>query len=420
VVVTGLGAVSPIGVGVEAFRDGLRNARSGTAQVTRFDPAPYPCRVAAEVTEPLTGIEELVEARLIRTSSRTTRMALLAAREALFGAGLASFHGEQEPDDDTLGVWVGTGGGGTDWAEEQYRIYFRDGWQRTSPWGIVAALPGMLSSDLSTAFGAVGPSHVLSTGCTSSSDAIGYASLAIATGQCRFALAGGAEAPLIAGVFSNFCRMKAMSTGWNDHPHAASRPFDRRRDGFVLGEGAWFVLLESLESAAERGARPYGRIAGWASTCDAHHRTRNEPSGRQTSRAILEALAMASRAPDEVGYVSLHGSATPLNDQIESRAMHRVFGERTGAIPMSALKSQIGHPQGASGAASLVATLLAMNHGFVPPTLNRDEVDPECDLDLVPHEARHHRFEVAVVNAISFGSKNTALVVTAAGDPSAA
>jgi 3-oxoacyl-[acyl-carrier-protein] synthase II len=410
VVVTGLGAVSPIGVGVDAFRAGLLAGRSGTSAVTAFDASDLPCRVAAALPEPIEPrLAGLVDARTVRTLSRTTRLALVAGAEALAMAGFV-------PGDDTiLGVYAGTGGGGVGWAEEQYETYFRDGWRRTSPYGIVAALPGMLSSDLSSAFGARGPSHVLSTGCTSSSDAIAYAALAVALGWCDAALAGGAEAPLTRGIFANFCRMQAMGTAFNDRPAAASRPFDRDRDGFILGEGAWFVVLETAGAAARRGVRPMARVAGYGSTCDAHHRTRNLPSGAETARAIGAALDAAGVAPERIGYVNLHGSATPLNDRTETLALTTVFGNRAGSIPMSALKSQIGHPQGASGAAGLVATLLGMTEGFVPATINRDHPDPDCGLDVVPKEPRAHRFDAAVVNAISFGSKNSALVVTTPG-----
>jgi len=413
VVVTGMGVASPIGVGLPAFRAGLLSGRSGTGPITLFDASDLPCRVAGEVSDPLPPLDDLVEKKLLRVMSRTTRLALVAGREALEHAGLISKDANESAFADSLGVWIGTGGGGVGWAEEQYGIYFREGWRRTSPHGIVAALPGMLSSDLSSAFGAHGPSHVLSTGCTSSSDAIAYAALAVAMGWCDRALAGGAEAPLSPGIVSNFCRMNAVSTSSNDRPESASRPYDRRRDGFVPGEGAWFVVIEPADLAARRGARALARIAGYFSTCDAHHRTRNHPSGAETARAIRSALESADVSPESVGYVNLHGSATPLNDRIESLAMHTVFGESVRGIPMSALKSQIGHPQGASGAAGLVATILGMDQGFVPPTINCEEPDPDCDLDVVPLAARPHRFETALVNAISFGSKNSALVVTA-------
>jgi 3-oxoacyl-[acyl-carrier-protein] synthase II len=403
--------VSPIGVGAAAFLDGLKNGSSGTGPITRFDPSDFPCRVAAEVTVPEENLRYPIEGKDLRIAARVSRLALAAGREAFEDAGIdwtaLDLAGQRR-----LGVWVGTGGGGVAWGEQQYEIYFREGWQKTSVFGVVSGLPGMVSSDLSTAFGAHGPSHVLSTGCTSSSDAIGYATQAIALGQVDCALAGGTEAPLARGIFSNFCRMKAMPTIWNDSPGRASRPFDLQRDGFVLGEGAYFVLLEDLDTAVSRGAVPYGALAGYGSTCDAFHRTRNHPSGEETALAVETALAEAGLSAADVGYVSLHGTGTPLNDRIETLAMRRVFGERAGQIPMSSVKSQVGHPQGASGAAGLTATLLALRHGFYPPTINREFPDPECDLDYVPGTARSGRFDTAVVNCISFGSKNSALVVT--------
>lgn len=419
VVVTGLGVVSPIGVGVPAFLDGLRRGASGTRAVTRFDASEFPCRVAAEVTVPEEDLRYPIDGKDLRIAGRVSRLALAAGLEAFEDAGI-EWSGLDLDARRRLGVWVGTGGGGVAWGEQQYEIYFRDGWQKTSVFGVVSALPGMISSDLSTAFGAHGPSHVISTGCTSSSDAIGYAAGAIALGQVDRALAGGTEAPLAAGIFSNFCRMKAMPTIWNDAPERASRPFDLHRDGFVLGEGAYFVLLEELESARRRGAVPYATLAGYASTCDAYHRTRNHPSGEETARAIEEALADAGLSAADVGYVSLHGTGTSLNDRVETLAMKRVFAGRSPGIPMSSVKSQVGHPQGASGAAGLAATLLALRHDFLPPTINREVPDPECDLDYVPGSARPGRFDTAVVNCISFGSKNSALVVRRQSAPGGA
>lgn len=429
VVVTGIGVVSPLGVGVPVFLAGLKAGRSGLGPITRFDASPFPSRVAGEVKVPETELTYPVEGKDLRTAQRVVRFALAAGREALLDAGV-DWTTLPPEEQSRFGVWVGTGGGGVAWGEAQYEVLFRDGWEKTSVFGVLNALVGMSSSELSAAFGAHGPSHVLSTGCTSSSDALGYAARAVALGQVDRALAGGTEACLVPGIFSNFCRMKAMSTGFNDAPQRASRPFDRGRDGFVLGEGAFFFVLEAEEAARARGARPWARLAGYGSTCDAYHRTRNEPSGRETARAIREALAEAELTPDDIGYVNLHGTSTPLNDVVETRAMRLVFGERAPRVPMSSLKSQIGHPQGASGSAGLAATLLALAHGFAPATLNLDDPDPECTLDYVPRAPRAHRFDSALVNCISFGSKNSALVVTArdlaaarsfeAADPSAA
>jgi 3-oxoacyl-[acyl-carrier-protein] synthase II len=410
VVVTGLGVVSPIGVGVPSFLDGLKSGASGTRAITRFDASGFPCRVAADVTVPEEDLRYPIDGKDLRIAARVSRLALAAGLEAFEDAGI-EWAGLDLEARRRLGVWVGTGGGGIAWGEQQYEIYFRDGWQKTSVFGVVSGLPGMISSDLSTAFGAHGPSHVLSTGCTSSSDAIGYAAGAIASGAIDRALAGGTEAPLAAGIFSNFCRMKAMPTIWNETPGRASRPFDLQRDGFVLGEGAYFVLLEEQESARRRGAVPYATLAGYSSTCDAFHRTRNHPSGEETARAIEQALGDSGLSAADVGYVNLHGTGTPLNDRIETLAMKRVFGERAPGIPMSSVKSQVGHPQGAAGAAGLLATLLAIRHEFLPPTINREVPDPDCDLDYVPGTARSGRFDAAVVNCISFGSKNSALVV---------
>ena len=411
VLVTGLGVVSPIGAGLPDFLEALRAGTSGTGPVTSFDASAFPCRVAGEVKVPEESLSYPIAGKELRNVKRVSRFAMAAAYEALEDAGLA-WRDLSHEERQRLGVWVGTGGGGVTWGEEQYEIYFREGWEKTSVFGLVSALSGMISSDLSTAFGAHGPSHVVTTGCTSSSDALSYAAQAVALGQVDRAVVGGTEAPLARGIFSNFCKMRAMPTCWNDRPEAASRPFDRDRDGFVLGEGAWFVVLEELTTALARDATPYAALAGWASTCDAFHRTRNHPSGEETVRAIETALANAGLSASDVGYVNLHGTATPLNDPVETLAMKKVFGPRAGSIPMSSLKSQVGHPQGASGAGGLVATLLGLRHRFVPPTINLDNPAPDCDLDYVPNASRPWKFDTALVNCISFGSKNTALVVT--------
>jgi 3-oxoacyl-[acyl-carrier-protein] synthase II len=254
-------------------------------------------------------------------------------------------------------------------------------------------------------------SHVVSTGCTSASDAMGYALQTIRAGGADVVLTGGGEACIVPGIMAAFCQMGTMTTSRNADPASASRPFNRDRDGFVMGEGAWILVFEALESALARGAPVLAEVAGYASTCDAFHRVRPEPTGEEAARAIALALADAGVDQAELGYLSLHGTATELNDRIETKAVKLALGRRAHDVPASALKSMIGHPQGACGAAAAVATVCALREGFLPPTINYTDPDPDCDLDYVPNVGRPATLEAAVVNAIAFGSKNSALVL---------
>jgi 3-oxoacyl-[acyl-carrier-protein] synthase II len=256
-----------------------------------------------------------------------------------------------------------------------------------------------------------GFSHLVSTGCTSSTDAIAYAAQNIILGRINTVLTGGVDAPLAHSIMLGFCVMKVMTSSWNHDPQRASRPFSRDRDGFVLGEGAYFFVLEEMDHALERGARVYAEVVGYGSTCDAHHRVRLDETGVEPARAMTLAMKDAGLAPEEIDYINLHGTSTELNDRIETRAIKQAFGEAAARIPMSATKSMIGHPQGASGAAGLTATLGGMVEGFLPPTINLEQPDPECDLDYVPQQARPSAIRNALCNCIGFGSKNSALVV---------
>jgi 3-oxoacyl-[acyl-carrier-protein] synthase II len=260
-------------------------------------------------------------------------------------------------------------------------------------------------------FGLHGLSHIVSTGCTSSTDAIAYAAQHIALGKQDMMFAGGVDAPLARGILEGFNVMTVLTKDWNDAPQHASRPFDKRRSGIVLGEGAWIFVLESAESAAARGARVYAELSGYGSTCDAYHRVRLEENGVEPARAMTLALQDAGISSETVDYINLHGTATQLNDRIETKSIKLAFGERAYEIPMSATKSQLGHPQGASGAAGLGAALLALNEDVIAPTINLDEPDETCDLDYVPNVARQAKVKTALCNCIGFGSKNSALVL---------
>jgi 3-oxoacyl-[acyl-carrier-protein] synthase II len=270
---------------------------------------------------------------------------------------------------------------------------------------------GTLSSELSVRFGLRGPSHVVTTGCTSSTDALAYAMRQIEAGRLDLVLSGGADAPIALGIVKGFILMKILTDSWNDAPEKGSRPFSVDRDGFVLAEGAWMFVLEEHEHARARGAKVLAEICGYGSTCEAFHRVRLQECGEEPARAISLAMKEAGIGPESVDYVNLHGTSTQLNDRIETRALKLVLGERAPQVPMSALKSQIGHPQGACGAAGVAATIVAMRSGQVPPTINLTNPDPECDLDYVPQAGRKKGVEWAVCNCIAFGSKNSALVL---------
>jgi 3-oxoacyl-[acyl-carrier-protein] synthase II len=261
------------------------------------------------------------------------------------------------------------------------------------------------------AFKLRGPSHVVSTGCTSSSDAIYYACQAIASNRADIVVTGGVDAPLAPGILAGFCLMRILTESWNNSPERASRPFSKDRDGFVLGEGAWIYVVERETSARARGARIYAEILGYGSTCDAYHRVRLDDSGAEPARAMRTAIHDAGIGLDDIDYVNLHGTSTDLNDRIETRAVKNCFKERAAAIPMSATKSMVGHPQGASGASGISAILYAMAEGTIPPTLNLEVADPECDLDYVPLKSRPAKVRFALSNCIGFGSKNSALVL---------
>jgi 3-oxoacyl-[acyl-carrier-protein] synthase II len=410
VVITGLGCVTPLGVGREAFWAALRRGESGIRRIEGFDTSGSPVRIAGQVR----GFdwERELKAKDRRHVARTVPLAIAAAREALDDARLQPSDFSQE-ERRAFGVVLGTGGGGLEFTERQYEQYFKRGDSATaSVYTIPSSTHGGLSSELSMAFGLRGLSHIVSTGCTSSTDAIAYAAQHIALGRQDAMLAGGSDAPLAPGILAGFCLMKVLTEDWNDEPARASRPFSRDRSGMVLGEGAWVYVLEEYERARGRGADIYAEVTGYGATCDAYHRVRLEDTGEEPARAMRLALADAGRAPEELDYVNLHGTSTVLNDRIETQALKLALGDAAARrIPMSATKSQIGHPQGASGAAGLAAALCAIRTGVIPPTINLDEPAPECDLDYTPNRAREREVRVALCNCIGFGSKNSALVV---------
>ncbi|MCC7415788.1 MAG: beta-ketoacyl-[acyl-carrier-protein] synthase family protein [Acidobacteria bacterium] len=417
VVITGIGVVSPFGIGRERFWQCVSRGCSGTRAITGFDASAFACRVAAPVggvtiddVPPMEGddIWDPGYRADPKRYSRTALIGVIAAREAWIDAGLRI----GEPD---AGVVIGSGGGGIDVGEQQYRDFFVEKGRRVAPYAIPISIVGMVSSEISISLRLRGASHVLSCGCTSSTDAIAYAAGAIRAGAADVVLSGGADACVTPGMIHGFSRMKVVSTSYNDVPATASRPFDSTRDGFVLGEGAWMFVLEREARARARGAVPYASIDGYGSTCDAYHRVQMAPDGVEIVRAMSLAIERSGRAPEEVGYVSYHGTSTVLNDALEARCVRRLFGRHADALAGSSIKSMIGHPQGASGAAGVAAAALAMQRGFLPPTINHHQRDPACDLDVIPNQGRPADVEAALCNCLGFGSKNSALVIGRAG-----
>jgi 3-oxoacyl-[acyl-carrier-protein] synthase II len=408
VVITGMGCVTPIGIGRKAFWSALIRGESGVRRIESFDTSNSPVKIAAEVT----GFdwEAQLNPKDRKHVPRTVPLALAAAREALADANLS-------PTDLTLeqrrafGVVLGTGGGGLAFTEHQYEYWYVGPQYKASVYTIPSSTHGGLSSELSMAFGLRGLSHIISTGCTSSTDALAYAAEHIALGRQNVMISGGVDAPIAPGILAAFALMTVLTSDWNDEPHRASRPFSLNRSGIVLGEGSWIYVLEELEHALQRGAKIYAEIKGYGATCDAYHRVRLEEGGDEPARAMRLALQDAVLEPKDIDYVNLHGTSTLLNDRIETSALKLAFDGHAQRIPMSATKSQVGHPQGASGAAGLGAALCAMHENMIPPTINLDDPDPACDLDYVANQAREGNVRVALCNCIGFGSKNSALVI---------
>lgn len=408
VVITGFGCVTPIGIGRRAYWDSLASGKSGVRRISSFDPSGFNVQIAAEIAD--FDWKSELEAKDRQHVPRTVPLALAAAREAMADADIRAEDLSVE-ERRRFGVVLGTGGGGLAFTEKQFGYWFSGNAGKGSIYTIPASTHGGLSSELSMVFSLHGLSHVVSTGCTSSTDAMFYAAEHIALGRQDVMLTGGVDCPISPGILKGFEVMTVCTKEWNDEPERACRPFSKDRSGIVIGEGSWVYVLEELEHAVERGANIYAEVAGYGVTCDAYHRVRLEENGIEPARAMTLALADAGIAPEQIDYVNLHGTSTQLNDRIETHAVKLAFGEHAYRIPLSATKSQIGHPQGATGAAGIGATLLALNEGIVAPTINLDIADPECDLDYVPKQARPVEVRTALCNCIGFGSKNSALIL---------
>jgi 3-oxoacyl-[acyl-carrier-protein] synthase II len=409
VVVTGIGCLAPNGSGREAFARALAQGQSGIGRISLFDPEGLATTIAGEVKgfDPgaYLGVKDM------RHVSRAVPLALAASAEALSDSGIdpGALTLEERRD---LGVVLGSGGGPIEFSERMYHLYYTNQVKKASVYAIPSGTIGTLSSEISMQFGLRGPSYVVSTGCASSTDALGLAFRSIKFGSADVLLAGGVDATVVRGIMEGFAMMRIVSTAWEKEPPRASRPFSADRDGFVLGEGAWMFVLEERERARARGARIYGEVRGYGATCDAHHRVRLDETGEEPARAMSLALKEAGLPVEAIGYLAYHGTSTELNDRVETRAARIAFGRAAERLPGSSVKSMIGHPQGACGAAGLAATLLGMRDGFLPPTINLESPDPACDLDYIANQARSASIEHALCNTIGFGSKNSALVVS--------
>ena len=408
IVITGMGAISPNGLGKQAFCRAILDGKSGVKRISRFDSSDLPVHIAGEIPE----FDELawIDARERKHVSRVVPLCLAASTEALKDARI-DWAGMSLEEKREIGIILGSGGGAQEFSEEMYRLWHSGNVRQVSLFCIPSGTMGTISSEVQMRFGFRGYSHVVTTGCTSSTDALGYALQHIRAGVQPMFLTGGVDSPITPGIIKGYTMLRALTQSWNDAPERASRPFSADRDGFVVAEGSWMFVVEDYEHARARGARIYAEIAGYASTCEAFHRVRLSENPEEPARAITEAMAEAGLEPADIHYVNLHGTSTELNDRVETRALKLALGERATRIPMSGLKSQIGHAQGACGSAGVAATLVAMEHGQIPPTINLDMPDPECDLDYVPDIGRKASIENAVCNCVGFGSKNSALVL---------
>ncbi len=402
VVVTGLGVITPLGNSVPEFWEGLVAGRNGIDTITRFDPSKLDTRMAGQVK----GFEvtRIMDAKEARRADQFTQFALAAAHEAMRDAGLD----ENMPDPERAGAIIGTGIGGIQTLENQHRVMLEKGPGRVSPFFIPMMIANMASGHISIRWNLKGPNYTTVSACASGAHAIGEAFNTIRLGGADVMVCGGAEATLTELCFAGFCSMKAMSTR-NDAPERASRPFDLERDGFVMGEGAGVVVLEDEEHARRRGARIHGRVAGYGLTADAYHMTAPAPGGEGAARAMAAALADARIRVEEVGYINAHGTSTPLNDKMETAAVKTVFGDHARSLALGSTKSMTGHLLGAAGGIEFIATVLALREGILPPTINYEHPDPECDLDCVPNEARRVTLQAALSNSLGFGGHNVTL-----------
>ncbi len=406
VVVTGIGAVTPVGIGVGASWENLVAGRSGIGPITKFDATGYPSRVAGEVKD--FRPEDFMPKKLVSRVDTFIHYAIAATQEAIEDAGLAGKALGEE-----AGVIIGVGMGGVGTVERYTPILHERGWRRVTPFFVPMMIPNMAAGQVAILYGAKGPNLAVCTACAAGSHAIGEAMRMIREGRAEVMICGGAEGLITPLTVAGFSVIKALSTKFNDTPEKASRPFEAKRDGFVIAEGAGVLILESLEHAQERGAKIYAELCGYGLTGDAFHMTAPPEDGEGAARCMEQALADAGLSYQEVDYINAHGTSTPLNDLAETKAIKRVFKEKAKEIPVSSTKSMTGHLLGGAGGVEAVFTVKTIETGVIPPTINYEEPDPECDLDYVPNQARQAQVKVAMSNSFGFGGTNAVLLFKA-------
>ncbi|WP_026561048.1 beta-ketoacyl-ACP synthase II [Bacillus sp. J37] len=402
VVVTGLGAVTPIGNDVETAWQNAINGVSGVGPITRIDSEPYAAKVAAELKD--FDVEQFMDKKDARKMDRFTQYAVAASFMAVKDANL-------EITDDIaprVGVWIGSGIGGMETFEQQHKTLLEKGPRRVSPFFVPMLIPDMATGQVSIALGAKGFNSCTVTACATGTNSIGDAFRVIERGEADVMISGGAEAPLTEMSFAGFTANKALST--NPDPKTASRPFDQDRDGFVMGEGAGIVVLEELEHALARGAKIYAEIVGYGATGDAYHITAPAPGGEGGSRAMRMAVEGSGLSVNDIDYINAHGTSTPYNDKFETLAIKEVFGEHAKKLAISSTKSMTGHLLGAAGGVEAIFSVLAIKEGIIPPTINLQTPDPECDLDYVPNKARKQEVRAALSNSLGFGGHNATII----------
>jgi 3-oxoacyl-[acyl-carrier-protein] synthase II len=398
-----MGLITPLGLGIEPFWEGLLQGRRVIGPITQFDASQLSTRIAAEVKE--FDPTQFMERKDARRTSRFIQFAVAATRMALDDAGL-----QITPDNaEQVGVLIGSGIGGIDLLESQMRVLIEQGPERITPFLAPMMIADMASGFVSITFGAKGPNLCVVTACSTGADALGQAMRLIQRGEAEVMIAGGSEAAIVPIGVAAFCAARAMSTR-NEEPGRASRPFDAERDGFVMGEGVGVLILESLEHAKARGARIYAELLGYGMSADAYHITQPDPEGDGALRCMRNAIRDAGLQPTDIHYINAHGTSTRYNDAKETLAIKRLFGDYAYQLPVSSTKSVIGHLLGAAGAVEAAATVLALQHQILPPTINYEYPDPECDLDYVPNEPRPAQLRYAMSNSFGFGGHNTALV----------
>jgi len=401
VVVTGIGAVTPVGNDAETTWNNIINGVSGIGPVTRLNADDYPAKVAAEVKE--FNIENFIDRKDARKMDRFTHYAVAASLMAVKDANL-EINDENAP---RVGVWIGSGIGGMETFEQQHETFLNRGYRRVSPFFVPMMIPDMATGQVSITLGAKGFNSCTVTACATGTNSIGDAFKVIQRGDADVMVTGGAEAPITKMSFAGFCANTALST--NHDPKTASRPFDKDRDGFVMGEGAGIVVLEELDHALARGAKIYAEIVGYGATGDAYHITAPAPEGEGGARTMKMALDDAGMAPEEVGYINAHGTSTEYNDKYETIAIKTVFGEQAYKLAVSSTKSMTGHLLGAAGGVEAIFTVKALKEGILPPTINLVNPDPECDLDYVPNKARRQQVSAAISNSLGFGGHNATI-----------